>query len=294
MLINASDGAIPHTLSRRLRQELLSTGYVVVEGVVPTELCEDVVAATAAFLDVDAEDPATWRRRLLHGHGIVPLHHGAALWNLRQHPRIHELFCALYGTEQLWVTMDRVSFKAPAAAWERVEGEPRMSGFHWDADPRQVHKDGFQGLVYLRDTPPEQGAFCCLPAVYAQLSDWLRGRTVKQALKALNAGDEKVQRVGGPAGSMVIWHRRMPHSSARNDGMSPRWVQYVSMDVVGGADERRERIRLYKEKRPPAWAVRQRVPGQRIPEPGPLADLTPLGRKLVGLDEWPASNALAG
>ena len=32
--------------------------------------------------------------------------------------------------------------------------------------------------------------------------------------------------------------------------------------------------------------MRQIVPGQQIPEPGPLPDLTGLGRALVGLDDW--------
>jgi len=106
-------------------EELLRTGCVVVEDVVAKELCEAVVAATAAFLGIDADDPATWRRRLLHGHGIVPLHHGQALWDVRQHPPVHALFTRLYGTERLWVTMDRVSYKAPASVWRDADGAPR-------------------------------------------------------------------------------------------------------------------------------------------------------------------------
>ena len=262
------------------RRELFAKGYLVVEDVVPRELREAALAATAEFLGIAADDPASWRTRASHGHGIVPLHHHPALWAVRQCPAIHRLFAELYGTERLWVTMDRVSFKVPAA---EASEAPRMSGFHWDADPRQPRAEaGFQGLVYLRDTAPEQGAFCCLPDVYAGLEDWLDGRQVKDAIKALNTGEHRVEAVGGGAGAMVIWHRHMPHSSAPNHGASPRWVQYVAMDPIGDEATRQERIRLFREKRPPAWAVRQRVPGQQDPEPGPTAQLTALGRRLVG------------
>lgn len=264
------------------RRELDAKGYLVVENVVPRELCEDVLSATAGFLGIVADDPASWRSRATHGHGIVPLHHHPALWALRQWPEIHRLFRQLYGTDRLWVTMDRVSFKAPAALASEA---PRMSGFHWDADPRQPRSEaGFQGLVYLRDTAPEQGAFCCLPDVYAHLDEWLDGRQVREATEALNTGEHRVEAVGGGAGAMVIWHRHMPHSSALNHGPAPRWVQYVAMDPAGDEATREERVRLFREKRPPAWAVRQRVPGQQDPEPGPTAELTPLGRQLVGFD----------
>lgn len=259
--------------------QLLADGVIVVENVVPIDLCEAVVAATASFLGIDADDPDSWRGRVGHGHGIVPLHHHPALWNLRQWPGIHELFAELYGQDALWVSMDRVSFKPSGTGGE----EPRMSGFHWDADPRKTPDRSFQGLVYLRDTAPEQGAFCCLPEVFANLDDWLAGRSRTAVRTDLNSSRERALAVGGPAGSMVVWHRRMPHSSMPNRAAEPRWVQYVTMDPAADDAARADRVRLFNERRPPEWAVRQRVPGQFNPEPGPTAELTPLGRRLVGL-----------
>ena len=49
---------------------------------------------------------------------------------------------------------------------------------------------------------------------------------------------------------------------------------------------RKQLVTLYREKRPPEWAVRQHVRGQQIPEPGEPAQLTDLGRKLVELTPW--------
>ena len=268
------------------RTELFERGFLLVEDVVPAALCEAVVEATAEFLGVAPDDPSTWYGNCAAGHGIVPLHHGQALWNVRQWPRVHAVFRELYEDEALWVSMDRVSFKVPAAGWD---GGDRTSPLHWDTDPRLPRRAEFQGLVYLRDTADDQGAFCCAPEVYANLSEWVSGRRVSDARAAVNASDTPLRRIGGRAGSMVIWHRQMPHSSGRNDGALPRWVQYVTMDVAGSEEERLDRVRLFEEKRPPEWAVRQQVPGQLIPEPGPVPELTALGRRLVGLDAWDRS-----
>ena len=265
------------------RAEIFERGFLVVEDVVPPALCDAVVDATAGFLGIEPDDPAGWYAACRPGHGIVPLHHGQALWNVRQWPRVHAVFEELYEDEALWVSMDRVSFKVPAAGW--AEGD-RTSPLHWDTDPRRPRHAEFQGLVYLRDTTEEQGAFCCAPDVYANLPEWVANRSLAEARAAVNASDTRVRPIGGRAGSMVIWHRQMPHSSARNDAGLPRWVQYVTMDVAGDEAERLDRVRLFEEQRPPEWAVRQEVPGQLIPESGPVAELTPLGRRLVGLERW--------
>lgn len=270
------------------RSELFENGFLVVEEVVPSALCEAVVEDTAEFLGIEPDDPTTWYANCSPGHGIVPLHHGQALWDVRQWPGVHTLFEELYDDEALWVSMDRVSFKAPAAGWA---GGGRTSPLHWDTDPRRPRRAEFQGLVYLRDTTEEQGAFCCAPDVYANLPEWVADRSVVEARAAVNESATPRRRLGGRAGSMVIWHRQMPHSSARNDAGLPRWVQYVTMDVAGDEAERLDRVRLFEEKRPPGWAVRQEVPGQLIPEPGPIAELTPLGRRLVGLDAWTGPQA---
>lgn len=265
------------------RNLLIERGWIVVDDVVPGDLCEAAVQATAAFVGVDPDQPESWYSGRQDGHGIVPLHHGQALWNVRQHPAVHKLFASLYQDEALWVSMDRVSFKPPASGWSEAF---RPSAIHWDADPRNPRGFGVQGVVYLRDTDAEQGAFCCVPEIYGDLNHWLErheGRSfARESIK------EPVESIGGKAGSMVIWHRLMPHSSGTNRGQNPRWVQYVTMDhAVNDETARQQRVDEFLQRLPPAWAIRQNVPGQMIPEPWPTADLTTLGRRLVGLEAWP-------
>ena len=49
--------------------------------------------------------------------------------------------------------------------------------------------------------------------------------------------------------------------------------------------ERQERIDCFLRRRAPPWWRGWK--GQLDPEPGHVVELTPLGRRLVGLDTWP-------
>jgi hypothetical protein len=265
------------------REQLLEQGFVVVPDVVPKALCERSAHAICEFIGVNPDVPDTWRNYLKHGHGIVPLHHHQALWDVRQLPVLHRIFAAIYGTEKLWVTLDRGSFKVP----EHVHDETfRMDPVHWDGDPRLPYELAVQALIYLTDTPPEKGAFAMVPALYRTLDQWLApGRSDAEVRRPDVTGYELVP-VGGSQGSLVIWHRRMPHTSLANNSDSPRLVQYVTMNPAGNEEARQVNAKLCLEKRPPAWAVRQKVPGQLDPEPGPPVQFTALGRKLAGIDPW--------
>ena len=87
-------------ISNADKRQFFDQGYLVVEGVVPEANCRAVRAAVCEFLGVSEEDPETWRKPNIQGHGIVPLHHAQALWDVRQLPRIHAAFADLYGAEE--------------------------------------------------------------------------------------------------------------------------------------------------------------------------------------------------
>ncbi|MEX2326983.1 MAG: phytanoyl-CoA dioxygenase family protein, partial [Pseudomonadales bacterium] len=214
------------------------------------------------------------------GHGIVPLHHHQALWNVRQHPAVYEVFRDLYGRDDLWVTMDRVSYKPPAAArrpdWCR---EP----VHWDCDPWSFDDLSIQGLVYLTDTDETQGAFSCVPAIYRDLDNYRAAHVAAESRRHPDVSDNDLKAITGTAGSLVLFHRLLPHTSRLNESAQHRFVQYVAMQPVGTEADRQQRIREWQERLPPAWAIRQKIAGQQIPEPGEPARLTELGKRLVGI-----------
>ena len=299
-------------LTRADRDAFIAQGYLHVPNVVPRDYCERVIAALCAFIEVDPEDAATWReyvrtgsgrraaadatigaargsaagssapRAYGQGHGIVPLHHHQALWDVRQLQEVHALLSVLLDTPKLWVSLDRVSFKVP----EALRAEPfRMDAVHWDGDPRGDEL-AVQGLIYLTDTPAGKGAFAMVPELYRNLDEWLAAPRAASELRRPDVAAYPLVPLGGAQGSMVLWHRRMAHTSLANDTTQPRYVQYVTMSPAGDDSARTAFAELTRDKRAPPWALRQQVPGQLDPEPGPTPVLTPLGRRLAGIDAW--------
>jgi hypothetical protein len=266
------------------KQQFFKQGYLVVPNVVPQAHCDAAVAAICRYLHVDLDDPATWYTTSTQGHGIVPVHHDPAFWSIRQLPTVHQVFSRLYGTDALWVSMDRASFKPPADGWsEQVYVDP----IHWDGDPRTDTPLSIQGLIYLMNTEIEQGGFCCVPQAFENLPEFLNQQT-SDALATMrpDIDDMHVNTVAAPAGSLVLWNRRMPHTSTANQANRPRLTQYVGMELTGDEEQRLKRVELFHSKRPPAWAVRQQIADQQIPEIQPDIALSELGRRLVGIDRW--------
>ncbi|MEJ2130990.1 MAG: phytanoyl-CoA dioxygenase family protein [Gammaproteobacteria bacterium] len=201
---------------------------------------------------------------------------------VRAHPRRarHRTFASRPGP------LGRAATPIRARGVQRdLSDSARISPFHWDGDPRRLELM-VQGLVLLTDTDAQQGGVALVPEFYKRLDDWVREEHTEQEWRRPDCSRFPVVRVPGKAGTLVIWHRRMPHTSALNRGNKPRFVQYVTMSPAGNDEEREERVRLWREKIPPPWAVRQNVPLQQNPEPGDSPTLTALGRKLVGVDAW--------
>jgi hypothetical protein len=265
------------------RERLIEQGWLVVPEVVPKELCERSVAALCAFIGVEPTDPSTWSNYVTQGHGIVPLHHHQALWDVRQLPQLHDIFSVIYQTQKLWVTFDRGSFKVPSSFHESGF---RMDAVHWDGDPRAPNEMAVQGLVYLTDTPAEKGAFAMVPSLYRTLDQWVAVGRSDEEVRRPDVSSYPLEPVGATQGSLVIWHRRMPHTSFANNSNEPRLVQYVTMNPTTSEQSRERNARECLEKRPPAWAIRQHVPGQLNPEPGPPVKLTTLGKRLAGIEPW--------
>ncbi len=86
-----------------------------------------------------------------------------------------------------------------------------------------------QGILYLTDTPPEQGALTLVPGFQHRIDAWLDQLPAdkdprEEDLHALGSIP-----VGGEAGDLVIWHQALPHGSRANLGEKPRIVQYINM-----------------------------------------------------------------
>ncbi len=269
-------------------------GYLVIPDVVPNGLCKKVIDAILQQTGIDLDDRSTWYNGNYAGHGIIAMHHHQALWDLRQHPALHEVFSALYENEKLWVSMDRASYKPPCAP---ETSEWKQAAIHWDCDPWMLDDEtlrrhsgppsSIQGLVYLTDTSTEQGAFSCVPSIYRDIANWCQDHIDDEHRRYPEVADDDLIAVEGTAGSLVVFNRLMPHTGRLNLSDKHRFVQYVTMQPVTTAGEGVQRVKEWREKMPPQWAVHQKIRGQAIPEPGDPACLSELGRKLVGIDPWP-------
>lgn len=240
---------------------------------VPEALLAPARRAIAEVLGVDPDDPVRRYPARRLSWSVVPVHHAQAFWDVRQHPRLYEVFRELHGRDDLWVSMDRAIYKVPSHP-----DFPDESRLHWDLDPRVPREPAYQGMIFLTDTPAEQGAFECVPAIFRDLPSYLRDHAPEDPV------DGPTVRAPVSAGDLVLWDARLPHHGGANTGDRPRMSLAVVMNPAGTEEERHERIGWWRDRRAPPWW--RGWPGQVDPEPGGPAALTALGRRLVGLDPW--------
>ena len=264
-------------------------GYLRVSNVVPQENLNAVIDALFDNLEMDKNNPDDWYRPPLPPGGMIEMYQHQAMWNNRQHPIMHQVFADIYGTEKLWTTIDRVNLKPP---FREDHPEYDHKGFmHWDADVSYAATApfGLQGVLYLADTPEGMGGFQCTPGHHKVVAEWAKTATPGSKERPDMSAVPFVP-IPGKAGDMVIWTRLLYHGNGRNLSDKPRLAQYIAMHPAPTGDaflkNREERIRRWRERRNPdaPWAPGD--PRRREELHGATAELTPLGRKLLGLDSW--------
>lgn len=270
-----------------LRQQIDERGYVVVPGVVSKEKVAAVVDDIWTHTGADPEQPESWYARDRVGpNGMVEMYHYQSMWDNRQDEALHQVFADIFGTEHLWVSIDRTNLKPPSVP---EHPDYHHKGFmHWDAD-LEKYPDipfGVQGVLALAETTEDMGGFQCVPEIYQDLPGYLEryGRD-----RMANLTDYAPTYIALNAGDMVIWTSLLAHGNGENMTDRPRLAQYISMGPARKSDDdfRSQRIAAWRENRP--IAHRRAFPGdprgieQARSEP---ATLTSLGRRLLGLDEW--------
>ena len=268
-------------------------GYVVVKNAVPSANLQAVIDALFAFLEMDAHNPDDWYRLPLTPGGMVEMYQHPAMWQNRQNERVHQAFAAVFGTEKLWVSIDRVNLKPPFRA---DHSEYDHHGFmHWDADvtraataPRRV-----QGVLCLTDTTPEMGGFRCAPGHHRVVREWASKNGIKPGSSAKpDMTDVPVVAIPADAGDLIIWDTMLYHGNGRNLSDKPRLAQYINQFPAPTGDEwkaqREDRILRWRERLAPEghWVVGDKRGWEQTHQQ--TAELSLLGRQLLGLDPWDA------
>ena len=208
-------------------------GYVIVHDAITPEECLATELAVWELLKMNPRDPETWYQSSTHGIMRQFFHHPALKAN-RNSPRIHKAFAQIWGTADLWATVDRVSFNPPERKGWRFPG-PNL---HWDTSLTRPIPFNVSGLIYLTDTEAQQGAFTCVPGFHRLIDAWLASLPPaadprRQDLESLGSVP-----IAGRAGDLIIWHKALPHGSRPNKATRPRIVQYVNMRPACAAENR--------------------------------------------------------
>lgn len=200
-------------------------GYVVVHDAVSASMRDQAAAAIYEFLDASPDNPDSWYLKK-HGHSIwVPLLRHPAFVANRKSPRLVKAFAQLWGREDLWPTIDQGGLNPP----ERDNWPFPGPHIHWDTTLAPPHHFGLQGILYLTDTPAEQGAFSCIPGFHRILPEWLAhlapGENPRDTIRKYPG----FVPIPGRAGDLVLWHHHLPHGASPNRGKLPRVAQYITL-----------------------------------------------------------------
>jgi len=270
----------------------ITNGYIVIKNAVPREQA----LATANFLwefeEKDPNDPGTWyappraemKMKELTNTGMVEVYNNQHLWNNRMMQKVHDAFADIWGTEKLWVTIDRANLNFPIKAGFEYKGF-----IHWDYDP-ETKPQNVQGVLAIADqTDENMGGFQCIPELYRTYDTWkLTQPADRDYFKPDVTGFEKVK-VKMEAGDLLIFNSTEPHGIRPNNSKDKvRIAQYISMMP---AEEENEALRQWRIN---SW--RDRIAPEGYAFPGDprkweqtrykTAELTPLGKKLLGLEKW--------
>jgi len=237
-------------------------GYVVVKNAVPREQA----TATADFLwefeEKQMDNPDTWytapraemQMKELAGTGMVEVYNNQYLWNNRQMQRVYDAFVDIWGTEKLWVTIDRANA--------------------------------------LNDQMDENmGGFQCIPWLYRNYDTWklTQPKDRNRFQPDITGMEDKLIKVGLEAGDLLIFNSSTPHGIRPNHSKDKvRIAQYLSMMPT------QEDNKTLTDWRVNSWRNRIAPEGYAFPgDPRnweqtkyETATLNELGEKLLGLKKW--------
>ena len=269
-------------------------GYIVIKNAVPRAQALATRDFLWEFEDKKADDQSTWytaaraemQMKELAGTGMVEVYNNQYLWNNRQVQKVYDTFVDLWGTEKLWVTIDRANLNFPIRP-----GFEYKAFIHWDYDP-DTKPQNVQGVLALNDQMDENmGGFQCIPWLFRNYETWKTTQPADRNNFRPDVSDlqEKIVKVPLEAGDLVIWDSRQPHGIRGNySDDKVRVAQYISMMP---AEEDNEAL---KEWRVNSWKHRIAPEGYAFPgDPRnweqtkyETAELTELGKRLLGTKKW--------
>ena len=245
------------------------------------------------FEEKNSQDPSTWysppraemKMKELAGTGMVEVYNHQYLWENRQERKIYDSFVDIWGTEKLWVTIDRANLNFPI----RKNFEYK-SFIHWDYDP-DTKPQNVQGVLALEDqTDLSMGGFQCIPWLYKNYNLWKKSQPKnRDRFKPDVSGlKDKIVKVPLEAGDLLIFNSTLPHGIRPNYSNKVRIAQYISMMPAEeeNLDLKNWRINSWKNRVAPEGHAFPGDPRKWEQIKYETAKLNYLGEKLLGLKNW--------
>ena len=271
-----------------------TNGYVIIKNAVPREQAQQTADFIWEFEEKSPNDSNTWytppraamQMKELAGTGMVEVYNHQHLWNNRQMQRVHDAFADIWGTEKLWVTIDRANLNFP------LRPDFQYKGFiHWDYDP-ETKPQNVQGVLALADqTDENMGGFQCIPELFRTYDTWkLTQPEDRDRFKPdVSEFQDKLVKVKLEAGDLLIFNSSQPHGIRPNNSADKvRIAQYISMMPAEEDNEalRNWRVNSWKNRIAPEGYAFPGDPRNLEKEVYETAILNDLGKKLLGLEKW--------
>ncbi|UTA70062.1 phytanoyl-CoA dioxygenase family protein [Emticicia sp. 21SJ11W-3] len=293
-LNDRSNGKPLRVLSEEDWDFWIKNGYIVIKNAVPREQALATAGFIWEFEEKDPNNPNTWytapradmQMKELIGSGMVEVYNNQHLWNNRQMQKVYDAFVDIWGTEKLWVTIDRANLNFP------LRPQDEFKGFiHWDYDP-ETKPQNVQGVLALADqTDENMGGFQCIPELFRTYDTWkLTQPEDRNRFKPDITGfEDKLVKVKLEAGDLLIFNSSQPHGIRPNRSADKvRIAQYISMMPAEEDNEslRQWRINSWKNRIAPEGYAFPGDPRKWEQTKYSVAGLNELGEKLLGLKNW--------
>jgi ectoine hydroxylase-related dioxygenase (phytanoyl-CoA dioxygenase family) len=290
-LNDRSNGRLLRVLSEEDWAFWIHNGYVVIKQAISKEQAKNTADFIWEFEEKESSNPSTWyqapraemQMKELANTGMVECYNNQHLWNNRMTQRIYDAFVDIWGTEHLWVSIDRANLNFPIKP-----GFEYNAFIHWDYDPEEKPVN-VQGVLALVDqTDENMGGFQCIPELFRNYDTWKLTQTADRNRFRPDTAAFETTKVKMEAGDLLIFNSLQPHGIRANRSDKVRVAQYISMMP---ADESNEQIRNWRIN---SWQNRVAPEGYAFPgDPRKLeqtkynkAALNDLGKKLLGLEKW--------
>ncbi|MES2062087.1 MAG: phytanoyl-CoA dioxygenase family protein [Bacteroidota bacterium] len=290
-LNDRSNGKPLQVLSEADWKFWVDNGYVIIKNAVPKQQVKKLADYLWEYEGKDQNNIDTWYKKPnaqmqmaeLNNTGMVEIYNQQLMWDNRQMEKVHQAFADVWGTEKLWVTIDRANLNFPLRPGFEYKGF-----IHWDYDP-ETRPQNVQGVLALADQTDEtMGGFQCVPELYRTYDTWKLTQPDDRDHYKPDTTGFTIEKVKLEAGDLLIFNSLEPHGiRANTSGNKVRVAQYISMMP---AQEENEELRQWRVN---SWQSREAMQGYAFPgdpmereKKNPVAALSPLGRKLLGLDKW--------